>query len=169
MPYVIGIQLLFPQHKSLKDQILQAIKERFTIIDQDSDVIFMSSDTEASSLKELLSSYESESVIGSWLLLDEEWEESRLFSDYGLKTSAGNRYLDLTLAAIWTIEAIDITSEPGLAWLQADEFIIAQIQADGQRLAAFDRQVEPLLEKTAAVYGCCMQLVDLGSLDATSN
>ncbi|MFX3633125.1 MAG: hypothetical protein ACE3L7_12530 [Candidatus Pristimantibacillus sp.] len=159
MQSVIGIQLLVPPHKSpvLKDQITQAIKERFTIIDQDSQVLFLTIDTDASSIKELIDPYGSEAVIGSWLQLDEEWEEGRMFSDYGLTTPTGNRYLDLDLAAIWTIEAIDITSEPGLAWLQADEFILAQIQADGQRLAAFDRQLEQLLEKTAAAYGCRMQ------------
>ncbi|BBH21244.1 hypothetical protein Back11_25890 [Paenibacillus baekrokdamisoli] len=136
-------------------QIIKGIADIVTLIDRHKTLLFVSSAADADAIETFVQHYKVNCERGLWLQLDDDWTiNERTFTDYGLITREGNRFIDVALTAVVTISGDAPESELEQALQQTDEHTLAQQTKDGRRLLAVDRHHIELLEGIARAYHC---------------
>jgi hypothetical protein len=88
------------------------------------------------------------------LLPSEGLEQGHLFADYAIITRNENNFIDLTLTAVFILNASKPDAEPAPALMQLEEHLIGKIVKDSVTIHLLDRQLTELAERVATAYGC---------------
>ena len=157
MQSIFSIELHLPDDKlpGYYAQIIKGIADIVTLVDRHKTLLFVGLMSDADAIETFVARYKVHCERGIWLQLDETWWiDNRTFTDYGVITRQGNRFLDAALTILIAIDGIDPDSELTQAMQQAEEHMLASSHANGRQLLAVDRHQAELIEGIARAYHC---------------
>ncbi|RKP55250.1 hypothetical protein D7Z26_08555 [Cohnella endophytica] len=154
---MIGLEMILPEGKppGFYAHIVKGIADSSPPYDRFKELLIYESEAQLPQALEVLEHYRVPSEHVALLLLPADLiEQGDLYEDYAIVTRNGNAFIDLSLTAVFALNAAKPEAEAAPALLQLKEHLVASLTVDGEKLHLVDRQLAELAERIAKAYGC---------------
>jgi hypothetical protein len=155
--HTIGLEMQLPEGKlpGFYAQIVKGIAERAPLLDRYKELLIFDSEAHLPPVIALLEHYRVPFDRCELIMAPPQGVEAgELYDDYAIVTRNENVFFDLSLTALFALDATRPEAEPAPALLQLQEHLIGQFANEGRTVYLIDRQLTPLADKIASAYRC---------------
>jgi hypothetical protein len=155
-----GLDMNLPDGKipGFYAQIVKGIAERAPLFDRYKELLIFDSEDHLPTVHKFLEHYRVSSELCELLSIPSEGlEQGDLYEDYVIVTRNENIFVDLSLTALFSLNAAKPDAEPAPALEQLKEHLIGQWNNESITIYLMDRQLMELAERIAKAYGCSVE------------